>query len=71
MIEKADSLDPEVVKATWESSDKAQTIFGEACVCGDKTFGIHHHVVAAPQGLQFMDKDGNIMGALVDVGCIP
>jgi branched-chain amino acid transport system substrate-binding protein len=71
MIEKANSLDPEVVKATWESTDKVETIFGEACVSGDETFGLHHHVVPAPQGLQYMDENGNITGGLVDVGCIP
>jgi branched-chain amino acid transport system substrate-binding protein len=71
MIEKADSLDPTVVKQTWESTDTIDTIFGEACISGDETFGLHHHVVPAPQGIQYMDENGNIKGILVNVGCIP
>jgi branched-chain amino acid transport system substrate-binding protein len=71
VIEKANSLDPEVVKAAWEASDTLDTIFGPACVSGDETFGQHHHVVPPPQGFQYLDENGDITGLLVDVGCIP
>jgi branched-chain amino acid transport system substrate-binding protein len=70
-IEKANSLDPEKVKAAWEASDTLDTIFGPACVSGDETFGQPHHVVPPPQGMQYLDEDGNIAGFLINVGCIP
>jgi len=60
VMEKAQSLDPTVVKATWESMDTIETIFGTGTVCGDEIFGIKHHVVAHPQPIQIL-KDGKIV----------
>ena len=71
VIEKAQSLDTTVVKKKWGSLDTVDTIFGPACVCGDETFGIKHHVVASPQGIQLLREDGTLYSELVDVGCIP
>jgi ABC-type branched-subunit amino acid transport system substrate-binding protein len=71
VIETAQSLDPTVVKRKWESMDKVETIFGMAKICGDKTFGIKHHVVASPQSVQIL-KDGREASAgWIDLGVIP
>jgi branched-chain amino acid transport system substrate-binding protein len=71
VIEQAQSLDSTVVKEKWESLDRVDTIFGPACVCGEKTWGIKNHVVASPQGIQLLRSDGTLYNDLVDVGCIP
>ena len=71
VIEQAQSLDSTVVKEKWESLDRVDTIFGPACVCGEKTWGIKNHVVASPQGIQLLRSDGTLYSDLVDVGCIP
>jgi len=60
VMEKAQSLDPTVVKTTWESMDTIETIFGPGKVCGDETFGIKHHVVAHPLPIQIL-KDGKVV----------
>jgi branched-chain amino acid transport system substrate-binding protein len=60
VMEKAQSLDPTVVKATWESMDTIETIFGKGTVCGDEVFGIKHHVVAHSQPIQII-RDGKIV----------
>ena len=71
VIESAQSLDPEVVKNHWESMDQVDTIFGQAKICGDNTFGIKHHVVASPQPIQ-ISKDGKeTCAGWIDLGVIP
>ncbi|MGA7678256.1 MAG: ABC transporter substrate-binding protein [Dehalococcoidia bacterium] len=70
VIEAAQSLDPTVVKAKWESLDRIETIFGTGTVGGEKTFGIRH-AVAHPQAVQIL-KDGVVTsGGSVDLGVVP
>ena len=71
VIEAAQSLDPTVVKKKWESMDEVDTIFGKAKVCGDKTFGIKHHVVASPQPIQILKGEKEASAGWIDVGVIP
>lgn len=71
MIEEAQSLDPAVVKSTWESTDQVETIFGTAKICGDKTFGIKHHVVASPQTVQILKDGVETSAGWIDIGVIP
>jgi hypothetical protein len=71
MIEKAQSLDPTVVKNTWESTDQVETIFGPAKICGDQTFGIKHHVVASPQPVQILKNGVETPSGWIDIGVIP
>lgn len=71
VIEAAQSLDPTVVKEKWESMDQIETIFGPAKICGDKTFGIKHHVVASPQPIQILKDGVESCAGWVDLGVIP
>jgi branched-chain amino acid transport system substrate-binding protein len=71
MIETAQSLDSTVVKKTWESTEKVDTIFGPAYVSGDKTFGIIHHAVASPQPIQISRNGREASGGWIDLGIIP
>ncbi len=43
-IEKAQSLDPDVVKAKWESMDTIDTLFGEGKMGGLVSYGVRHAV---------------------------
>jgi branched-chain amino acid transport system substrate-binding protein len=71
IIKEAQSLDPTVVKRKWESMDKVETIFGTAKICGDKTFGINHHVVASPQAVQILKNGVETSAGWIDLGIIP
>ena len=71
VIKEAQSLDPTVVKGKWESMDKVETIFGTAKICGDKTFGIKHHVVASPQAVQILKDGVEASAGWIDLGVIP
>jgi hypothetical protein len=71
VIEASQSLDPKVVKAKWEAMDKVDTIFGPAKICGDKTFGIKHHVVASPQPIQILKDGKEACAGWIDLGVIP
>ena len=71
VIEAAQSLDPTVVKEKWESMDQIETIFGTAKICGDKTFGIKHHVVASPQPIQILKDGVEYCAGWEDLGVIP
>jgi len=43
-IQKAQSLDPTVVKNTWEKMSSIDTVYGPGRVGGMKTYGINHNV---------------------------
>jgi ABC-type branched-subunit amino acid transport system substrate-binding protein len=71
VIEAAQSLDPDVIKAKWESMDTVSTIFGPGTIGGDETCGIKHHYVTTPQHIEVV-KDGKIVsGGWVDFGALP
>jgi branched-chain amino acid transport system substrate-binding protein len=62
VIEAAKSIEPDAIKAKWESMDKVETFFGTGIVCGDITHGIKHHVVTHPLPFQTL-KGGKIVSA--------
>ena len=73
VIQKAQSLEPTVVKTTWEAMD-GQTLpglWGNARICGTKTYGIKGHGIAHP--LPFIQIDKGEVSDLgwVDYGTIP
>jgi len=71
MMKAADSIDPDVVKAKWESSDSVDTINGKGYIGGDLTYGIKHHAVGYPFPYQRV-QDGKVVAAhWVEVGVIP
>ena len=55
VIQAANSLDPDAVKAKWESMDKVSTLHGEGTICGDKTFGVHHSIVFPCSSVKLMN----------------
>jgi hypothetical protein len=57
-IEEAQSLDPNVVKASWESMDTIDTLFGEGKMGGLETYGIRH-AIGHPLPFQLL-TDGNV-----------
>jgi branched-chain amino acid transport system substrate-binding protein len=71
IIEAADSLDPTVVKAKFESMDKVDTLFGKGTICGDETYGIKHHFVAHPLPIDWVQNGQIIPGGWIDVGFLP
>ena len=71
VIEAAQSLDPTVVKAKWESMNTVSTIFGPGTIGGDVTCGIKHHYVTTPQHIEIL-KDGKVVsGGWVKIGALP
>jgi branched-chain amino acid transport system substrate-binding protein len=70
-IEAAQSLDPTVVKAKWETMNNVETFQGMGRMCGTETYGLKNHAVSHPQPFQMM-KDGKVVNAgFVDPGVIP
>ena len=70
LIEAANSVEPEALKAQFEKSSELDTIYGKGPVCGEEFFGIKH-IVANPLPIQ-MFKDGKaIPGGWIEVGAIP
>ncbi len=45
VIQQAQSLDPAVVKAKWESMTSVPTLFGQAPLGGELTYGLKNHAV--------------------------
>jgi branched-chain amino acid transport system substrate-binding protein len=70
MIQAANSLDPTVVKAKWESMDTVDTLFGKGMIGGDETYGIKHHVVSHPMSYQGI-VNGKPVAGWLEVGRIP
>jgi len=70
--EGADSIDPDVVKAKWESLDTIETLYGKGIISGDQTYGIKNHAVAYPWPYEIM-MDGKVSssGWIDDVSAIP
>ncbi len=71
VIQAANSLDPTVVKAKWESLDKIDTPLGPGVSSGDETYGIKHHAVGHPMQYEKLVKGEVVYGGWVDVGAIP
>lgn len=62
VIEAAQSVEPDAIKAKWESMGKVETFFGTGIICGDETTGIKHHVVTHPLPFQTL-KNGKVVSA--------
>jgi branched-chain amino acid transport system substrate-binding protein len=71
VIEAAQSLDPTVIKAKWESMDTIQNLYGTAYMCGDQLYGIVHHAVVGLNPVSIL-KDGQVTsGGLINIGKLP
>jgi branched-chain amino acid transport system substrate-binding protein len=62
VIEAAQSVEPDAIKAKWETMSKVETFFGPGVMCGDATTGTKHHVVTHPLPFQTM-KNGKVVSA--------
>jgi branched-chain amino acid transport system substrate-binding protein len=71
VIQAADSLDPSVVKAKWESMDGADSLYGKATFGGDETYGLKHHAVGHPMSYSKLVNGKVVYGGWVDPGRIP
>ncbi len=72
VIEAANSIDPTVVKAKWETMDGVDCFFGSKCTFGgDETYRLKHHVVGHPQPYQKLVKGQAVNGGWMDPGIIP
>ena len=71
VIQAANSLDPAVVKAKWETMDKVECIYGTCTFGGDETYGLKHHAVSHPMSYSKLVKGEVVYGGWVDPGPIP
>lgn len=71
VIQAADSLDPAVVKAKWESMDSVDCLFGKGLFGGDKTYGVKHHAVSHPLPYQVLKNGKPTFGGWIEIGRIP
>jgi branched-chain amino acid transport system substrate-binding protein len=71
VIEAANSLDPEVVKAKWETMDKVDCLFGTGEFGGDETYGLKHHAISHPLPYQKLVHGKVVYGGWVNVERIP
>ncbi|MGD0915433.1 MAG: ABC transporter substrate-binding protein [Thermodesulfobacteriota bacterium] len=71
VIKAADSIDPDVVRATWEKMKTVDTIFGKGTISGEQTYGIKGHAMShALQYQVFMNGEATYKGWL-DPGPLP
>jgi len=71
VIQAANSLDPAVVKAKWETMDTVECLFGTGIFSGDETYGLKHHALGHPLPYQKLVKGKVVYGGWIDVGPIP
>lgn len=71
VIQAADSLDPAVVKAKWESMDTVSTLYGKGTFGGDKTYGLKHHAVSHPVPYAKLANGSVVDGGWIDPGPLP
>ena len=70
VIQAADSLDPAVVKAKWESMDNVETLFGPGIMCGQESYGIKH-AVAHPVPYNKLMKGEVVVGGWIPASRVP
>jgi branched-chain amino acid transport system substrate-binding protein len=74
IIQKANSIDPDAVKAAWESTETVETIFGTGVMGGEQTYGLKNHAVGVPVPYQKV-MDNKVLtlpyNDWMDVGKIP
>lgn len=71
VIQAANSLDPDVVKAKWETMDKVDCLYGDCIFSGDETYGLKHHAVGHPMSYSKLVNGEVVYGGWIDVGPIP
>jgi hypothetical protein len=71
VIQAADSLDPAVVKAKWESMDTVSTLYGKGTFGGDTTYGLKHHAVSHPLPYAKLVNGTVVDGGWIDPGPLP
>ena len=71
VIQAANSFDPAVVKAKWETMDKLDGVYGACTFGGDETYGLKHHALSHPQPYTKLVNGKVVEGGWVDVGRIP
>jgi len=71
VIQAANSLDPAVVKAKWETMETVECLFGTGYFSGDETYGLKRHALGHPLPYQKLVNAEVIYGGWVDVGPIP
>jgi branched-chain amino acid transport system substrate-binding protein len=71
VIQAANSLDPAVIKAKWETMDKVECVYGTCTFGGDETYGLKHHAISHPQPYTKLVNGKVVEGGWVDVGRIP
>lgn len=71
VIQAADSLDPAVVKAKWESMDTVSTLYGKGTFGGDKTYGLRRHAVSHPLPYAKLVNGTVVDGGWIDPGPLP
>lgn len=71
VIQAANSFDPEVVKAKWETMDKVECLYGTCMFGGDETYGLKHHAVSHPQAYQKLVRGKVVYGGWVAIGRVP
>ena len=71
IIEAAQSLDPTVVKAKWESMDKVETLLGTGILGGEETYGLKNRAIGHPIPYQKLMNGEVSPGGWVDVGVVP
>ncbi len=70
VIEAANSLDPAVVKAKWESMDKVETLFGPGFMGGQESYGIKH-AVTHPVPYNKLVKGEVVVGGWIPASRLP
>jgi branched-chain amino acid transport system substrate-binding protein len=70
VMEAADSLDPAVVKAKWESMDQVETLFGPGFMGGKESYGIKH-AVTHPVPYNKLVKGEVVVGGWIPASRVP
>jgi hypothetical protein len=73
IIEKAQSLDTDVIKATWEGMDgqTVPTLYGPSVISGTETYGIKGHVLSNPWPGMLFDNGEYYSVGWFDPGPLP
>jgi hypothetical protein len=71
VMKKADSIDPDVVKAKWESLDQVDTIFGMSALGGLETYGLKNHAVSSPSPISTVNNNTITYWGWITPGALP
>ena len=54
-MQKAGSVDPEVVAAEWAKGGTVETIYGLGTIGGEATYGVANHAIGSPRSVSIID----------------